>query len=266
MLSELIKDKDERLAAANRPHWSHSRINRYLLCPEQYRLYYLENLRPRVPPATLVFGQIMHQALAHGFNQDANPVRVFEDTWKTLNGFNLRYSQKDSWEKLNATGVALLEKFICEELPKITAIKAVEERFELSVTTLDAPMVGIIDLVADLEGKPTVADFKTAGSSYDGSEVLLSDQLTAYKLAKPEVEQFALCVLVKTKEPKIEWHRSSRSAGHLSEYLTKVGYVSRQIVAGSFYKRPGTWCSWCDFLPICLGNRQQAKEKLVTIL
>ena len=46
------------------PHLSHSRINRYLQCPEQYRLYYIENLRPRFPSAGLVFGQLVHQALA----------------------------------------------------------------------------------------------------------------------------------------------------------------------------------------------------------
>lgn len=84
-------------------------------------------------------------------------------------------------------------------------------------------------------------------------------------MAKPEVEQFALCVLVKTQEPKIEWHRTIRSGAHISEYLAKVGYVSRQIDGGNFYKRPGNWCSWCDFLPVCLGNRQQANEKLVAI-
>ena len=39
------------------PHLSHSRLQRYLFCPEQYRLYYVESLRPKVPPAGMVFGQ-----------------------------------------------------------------------------------------------------------------------------------------------------------------------------------------------------------------
>jgi hypothetical protein len=46
------------------PFLSHSRVNRYLLCPEQYRLYYIEKLRPKRPAASLVFGQVMHGALA----------------------------------------------------------------------------------------------------------------------------------------------------------------------------------------------------------
>ena len=56
-------------------------------------------------------------------------------------------------------------------------------------------------------------DFKTSGSAFDAHEVILSDQLTAYNLAEPGAERLALCVLVKTKEPKIEWHVISRSVG-----------------------------------------------------
>lgn len=69
----------------------------------------------------------------------------------------------------------------------------------------------MIDLVADVDAKTTVVDFKSAGSTLDGHGVALSDQLTAYKLAEPEAEQVALWVLIKTKEPKIEWYPSRRS-------------------------------------------------------
>jgi hypothetical protein len=39
-------------------------------------------------------------------------------------------------------------------------------------------------------------------------------------------QQMALCVLVKTKEPKIEWHVSARNSADLIDYLAKAGYVS----------------------------------------
>jgi len=71
----------------------------------------------------------------------------------------------------------------------------------------------VIDLTADVAGTATVVDFKTSGSAFDAREVILSDQLTAYNLAEPGAERLALCVLVKTKEPKIEWHVTSRSGG-----------------------------------------------------
>ena len=43
-----IREPEEALEQDQAPHLSYSRINRYLTCPEQYRLYYLERLRPKV--------------------------------------------------------------------------------------------------------------------------------------------------------------------------------------------------------------------------
>jgi hypothetical protein len=61
----------------------------------------------------------------------------------------------------------------------------------------------------------------------------------------------ALCVLVKTKEPKIEWHVSARNPDDLMDYLAKAGYVARKIGVARFYKQPGMWCAWRSFLPVC---------------
>ena len=42
--TSLTRDPEEALDQERTPHLSYSRINRYLTCPEQYRLYYVENL------------------------------------------------------------------------------------------------------------------------------------------------------------------------------------------------------------------------------
>jgi hypothetical protein len=154
---------------------------------------------------------------------------------------------------------------VTEELPKFGDVRGVEEVFELSITTLEVPFVGVIDLDAKVTGKATVVDFKTSASGLQPHEVEMSDQLTAYKMAKPHVEQVALCVLVKTKEPRIDWYVSSRTGQQLTEYLGKVGYVAREIDARRFYKRQGFWCTWCDFLPVCLGDKKKIAETLVKV-
>ena len=69
---------------------------------------------------------------------------------------------------------------------------------------------------------------------------VLSDQLTAYQLVEPDAEQTALCVLVKTKEPKIEWHTAARSGEDLAEFLVKATIVARDIAASRFHKRPAS--------------------------
>ena len=260
-----IEEPEQRLDHEPAPHLSHSRINRYLTCPEQYRLYYLEGLRPKIDSAGLVFGVVIHAAIADLFRTGEDPVEHFARDWQNLKDVELRYKKRESWDNFNAKGEKLLAKFLAEEAPKIRQARGIERKFELRVTALDAPFVGIIDLVGQVDDRLTVIDFKTAGSDYEVHEAALSDQLTAYALAEPEAEQVALCVLVKTKEPRIEWHFAKRSADALAEYLEKVRLVSDDIAAAKFYKRPGKHSAWCDFLPVCLGDKKKAHDTLVRI-
>lgn len=72
-------------------------------------------------------------------------------------------------------------------------------------------------------------------------------------------------MLVKTKEPRIDWHRGRRSGVQLTEFLAKVEHIGNEIAAGYFYKRSGKCCSWCDYLPICAGDAAAARKTLVQI-
>jgi RecB family exonuclease len=156
-----------------------------LLCPEQYRLYYLESLRTKLAPASLVFGKVLHQALAQFFKNQGDPVQSFRSLWMEASQIDLAYKVRESWDKLSDCGQALLEKFVCEEAARITNVRGCEKTFELTISTLDLPFVGVIDLIADVDGVMTIIDFKTAAASYEDYKVILSDQLTAYQLAHP---------------------------------------------------------------------------------
>src|SRR5947208_14654482 len=118
MIEALLKEKDE--IALSTPHLSQSRINQYLLCPEQYRFYYIENLRLKCPSASLVFGQVVHQALADLFNTKSDPIDFFLRTWGELKDVKLSYGKKQTWEKLQANGRGLLAKFVTDNLSRIT--------------------------------------------------------------------------------------------------------------------------------------------------
>src|SRR5690242_6209032 len=135
MLASFLRDRDEPVEIGSEPHLSHSRVNRYLTCPEQYRLYYIENLRPRFAAASLVFGQIVHQALAHLFRGAGDPVKRFLARWNEAHDFDLHYGQRESWEKLKETGQALLERFVRDELRRVGKVKATEKPFELRITS-----------------------------------------------------------------------------------------------------------------------------------
>jgi RecB family exonuclease len=261
----LFEDSEATLDQDGTPHLSYSRINRYLTCPEQYRLYYIEKLRPKADSAGLVFGALIHVALAEFFRTGKDPAETFRRAWQNLKDVKLRYNKRESWEDLSDKGESLLQKFVQEEAPKIQQVLGIEKKFELSISSLNLPFVGIVDLVARLKSHKTIVDFKTAASDYEDHEVTLSDQLTAYWLADPEAKQVALCVLIKTKEPRIEWHFARRSPDHIGEYLDKVRLIAEDIEVGKFYKRAGKHCGYCDFLPVCLGDEKTARETLVRI-
>jgi hypothetical protein len=261
-----IKEPDEALEHVHGPHLSYSCINRYLTCPEQYRLYYVEKLRPKIETAGLVFGALVHVVLADLFRNGTDPAEAFLHEWQNLKEVELDYGKRESWESLKDKGESLLRKFLKEEAPKIRKVFGVEKKFELSVTSLPLPFIGIVDLVAQVDGQTAIVDFKTAATGYEDHEVVLSDQLTAYWLADPQAQKVALCVLVKTKEPRIEWHFAKRDAGRLAEYLAKVRLIADEIAERKFYKRPGKWCSYCDFLPLCMGDKKEAQEMLVKIV
>jgi RecB family exonuclease len=262
---EVLGPLEETLDAVPTPHLSFSRINRYLLCPEQYRLHYVENLRPKRESASLAFGAVVHRALAGHLGSRADPVGWFEREWDSLKEAPLRHSRSDSWQSLRDQGRGLLETFTAQETSKIGTVFGVERPFQLAISTLEVPFIGTIDLVAEIRHKRTVVDFKTSHSHYAAHEVLLADQLTAYQIGEPRADQVAFCVFVKTKRPQIEWQLSRRTPEQLLAYLSKAEYVGKQIEWGRFFLRPGKWCAQCDYLPICTGEKQKAKETLVQI-
>src|SRR6266571_7776252 len=103
-------ETEELLDRGPTPHLSHSRVNRYLTCPEQYRLYYIEKLRPRIESAGLVFGVAIHAALADLFRTGEDPVEHFVRDWQNLKDVQLHYKKRESWEDFNAKGAKLLTK------------------------------------------------------------------------------------------------------------------------------------------------------------
>jgi len=263
----LVREKEEHFDAERKPpHLSYSRIQRYLTCPEQYRLYYVERLRATVESARLVFGAVIHLALAQLFRNGDDPAVTFRQEWQALREVELRYSRKETWQSLSEKGEKLLQKFCHEQAQKLGSVISVEKVFELGLSNLNTPFVGIIDLIAEVDGKRTLVEFKTAVADFEDYEVALLDQLTAYGLAEPDIEQVAVCVLVKSKKPKIEWHITRRTPEQVMEYLQKAELIAGQIAEGRFYKRPGKWCRQCEFLPVCLGDRKQAEQTLVRIV
>ena len=244
------------------PYLSFSQLDRYLSCGESYRLHYIERLRPRVESAALAFGSALHEALAGLFRAGDDPVDHFIASWQARTEVGLRYSSRDSAESLQAKGERLLALFLKTEVDRFTNVRSVEERFSITVPSLPVPLTGAIDLDADLDGIPSITDWKTSSSSWGVHEAPLSDQLTTYSIIRPTIAQQVFAVFVKTKEPKIEWHATTRTAADTTAFLAKAADAALDIADGKFHRRPGDYCSYCDFLPVCLGDTRRVAETL----
>jgi len=245
------------------PHLSHSRLQKYITCPEQYRLYYLERLRPKQEAAARVFGAVMHLALAEYFRKERDPLATFREEWTACQKFQLRYSQRESWQKLNQIGEALLQEFLAEEARKFEQVFAVEAKFHIGASNVAAPLVGTLDLVAQLEGKRTLV--QDWGQRLGGARC--APLRPAHRLSSGGTGGGADCDLRVGKKARAANHLAftERTPEQQVEYLRKMEIVSLQITDRVFYKRVGFWCRQCEFLPVCTRNEKKVRETLVRI-
>lgn len=83
----------------------------------------------------------MHLALEEYFRKERDPLATFRSEWNGCREFELRYSQRENWQKLSEIGEALLGKFLAEEARKFEQIIAVEAQFHIGVSNVAAPLV-----------------------------------------------------------------------------------------------------------------------------
>ena len=247
---------------------SHSKVNRYDFCPRAFRYYYIEGWKPKVKKPALLFGEAVDSAISAFFKIWNDPVMVFEAAWLGLKEAPVEWGKRNSWEGLLDIGKALLERFVAEEALRFTEVAPEHVQQRLTTDLEGLSVVGYPDLYSRVDGLITLVDFKTAQSSYDPDEVQLNEQLTAYwwlLLANGlAVERVAFCVLLKLKEPRIEWHFAVRTEEEIAEYQDKLRLLSADIERGRFPKKTSSCGQWggCEYLPLCLGNEVRIRDTL----
>lgn len=251
------------------PRLSHSKVTRYDSCPRAYQHYYVEGWRPIAKRPPLLFGEAVDRALTALFQRDANPVGVFAEAWDALKDVPVPWGKRHTWEALRDIGHALLVRFMKEERPRFSDVQPECVQRPLSADVAGTPVIGYPDLYAHVDGLRTLVDFKTAQASYDPEEVQLNEQLTAYwwllEANGVPVDRVAFCVLLKLREPRIEWHFATRSPEEVAEYRDKLALVASDIVRGRFPKKTSSCGQWggCDYRPLCLGDEVAIRKHLV---
>jgi hypothetical protein len=190
---------------------SNSQLNKFQTCPKSYEFFYKYNLKGDKLSSALLFGSAFDKGcelLVHSRNLEAAK-QVFTEAWTTQeidgqtvtlkHNKDIQYFKSDydpelvaykldansetmnvlNWESLLQKGLIMLNAVFCNVLPRLGEILSTQELVSLKNEDGDE-VIGYVDLVAVIDGKPAILDFKTASSAYDENSVKVSQQLTLY--------------------------------------------------------------------------------------
>lgn len=244
-------------------HLSYSQISTYLTCPLRYKFHYVDLIPPAFTTAALVFGSSLHEALA-AYNQaklESDPIRpdqmvdVYRETWRSADG--IKYFNGDNEESLLAKARQLIQVFHEHVDPDVTVL-GVEEFFDVQMDPAVPPFHGYIDLIEEsLDGRITVADFKTASKKLGENAVHTNMQLTAYSIGAgalgfdPDELTLRLDVLTKTKNPELSRHETTRTQQERDRFVKLVRQVWHSIEHHAFYPKEDWHCSQCAWADHC---------------
>jgi len=264
-------------------HISHSQISCYQNCSLKYFFRYVEGRKAESVNISLPFGSAIHTALATYYrsikNKQIEPLESLTETFKTCLSLDIDNSElpiiysktTPDKESAIAMGTRMLETFY--NSISIANYSVVDVELPLSAQlythegiATDFKLVGIIDLLLKSpSGDLLVVDFKTASKSISQSAVDEDTQLTAYSYlllsssssssnkltASTSDVACQYCVLLKTKEPKIQQISTIRTRSDRKRFARIANVVLAAIDAKIFMPTVSWMCATCDYSTIC---------------
>lgn len=152
-------------------------------------------LRPTDTGSALIFGS----SVDSGLNSLLTDIRdgrepslarakaMFDAQFKSINPTEIKFSKADfdeslgetPWKSLECKGHMILEAYVEQVLPKIERVILVQH--EVSLTNeLGDSLIGVVDLVAQIDGKVYILDNKTSSIKYSEDAAAISQQLGTY--------------------------------------------------------------------------------------
>src|ERR1700693_924824 len=188
--------------------YSYTQISQYLRCPRSYRYRYLDGWQEKDTRAAMVFGRCFETALGAYFRRE-DPSAVLFKEWGAFRDTPFEYKRGDSWDRLLHQGVHLLQKFAQDDRVHVHRPKENLQVKMLRTLNGNNEFIAYIDAVGELDGTPSLIDWKTTTSRYPaGPERLLSldPQLICYSWISG-ISDVALVVFVRKHAPEIPYLR-----------------------------------------------------------
>jgi len=260
----LTTNKEKLSKDLPRGYLSVSQINQALRCWKQYEFRVIHNLV--LPPSVaLGEGKSIHHALEVAHTEAAKtetvPVDImldaFADAWREA-------SKEIDWttdeEGIGPNGVEsrgqqLIRIYHTKQLPKIKTVvqdnkPQVEFPFILEISGI--PIVGVIDLIGEMDSKPKIIDHKVVARKKTKDDIAKDIQLMVYSIYT-KIKHGGFNCLVKTKNDiELVEDEIPQDMKWLSNIVTDVAAT---IKTGVFPRtHPSNWwCSprFCGYYDIC---------------
>ena len=258
-------------------HISHSQISCYQNCSLKYFYRYVEGRKAESVSVSLSFGSAIHTSLATYYrgikNNHTEPLNAITDTFKTCLSLDIDNAEvpvsytknMPDQESAVAMGTRMIEAYY--KSIDLNGYEVAEVELPLSAKlftsegqSTDFKLVGIIDLLLkNATGDLLVVDFKTASKSMSQSAVDEDTQLTAYSylLASNKLTASTsdiasqYCVLLKTKEPKVQQINTIRTRSDRKRFAKIANVVLAGIDAKIFMPVQSWLCSSCEYSTVC---------------
>ena len=217
----------------------------------------------------MVFGRVFEQAVAAYFQrQDAAAVLYRE--WSAHRDNGLRYSERDSWDRMLQSGVQLLDRFAQDDRIRI---RQPRRNLQIKFTKPLAgqnDFVAYVDAIGELDGTRCLLEWKTTASRYPEEPaglLALDPQLVCYSWVTG-IADVAQVVFVRKRLVEIQYFRTVISQEQREEFGRLVEDTVQRIESAEFLPHSGIRfpqnpCTSCPYIGLCLGRQDLADATLV---
>ena len=247
--------------------FSFTQISQYLSCPRRYRYRYIDGWKEKDTRAAMLFGRVFERALGAYFRRE-DPGDVLFREWSVYKDQALRFSERDTWDRMLEQGISLLMRFCQDNRVRVLDAKR-NLQVRVSRSILGSEFVAYIDGIGTLDGRSCLLEWKTSSSRYRDkpTELLTLDpQLVCYSWLTG-MRDVAQVVFVRKRVVEVQYLQTTIPLQQCAEFGGLVEDTIRRIEAGHFLAHSGIRfpqnpCVTCPYLGLCLGNQDLARNAL----
>jgi CRISPR/Cas system-associated exonuclease Cas4 (RecB family) len=242
--------------------YSYTQISQYLTCPRRYRHRYLDGWKEKDTRAAMLFGRAFERALGALFRRE-DPGAVLFAEWSACQDQELRYSNRDSWDRMLRQGITLLTRFCQDDRVRVCQPQRnLQVKFHQQVAGTN-DFVAYIDAIGKLDGKRCLLEWKTSSSRYPEEPeglLALDPQLVCYSWMTG-IAEVAQIVFVRRSLVEVQYLRTTITDEQRQEFGHLVEGTIRRIESADFLPHSGIRfsqnpCTSCPYVGLCLGKQE----------